>query len=127
MRCRPLDEYGDMVPVKTIDDMWEGKQAVSQAIRSRIRMVLGEWWEDETLGFEVPRFLIEGMKENNLNMLVGYVAAYILETKGVASIEHQEYIYAGRQLAMLFTVRTDNGETAEGSVDMYELLSAVSG
>ncbi len=127
MRCRPVDEYGDMVPVRNRAEMMNGARAVGQAIQSRLRMIYGEWWEDESLGFRVPTFLMDGIKSGDVDMLVSYIVSYIMETKEVASLNSQNYSFNDRKLSVDVTVNTEDGEIAEGSVTMSELLAAISG
>lgn len=60
MLCRPIDTDGDMTPVGASSQMLSGAQAVAEAVKSRLHLLLGEWWEDTSLGFVVPRLVFEG-------------------------------------------------------------------
>ena len=127
MICRPTDAYRDMAPVSFKSDMLSGADAINKAIQSRLGMLYGEWWEDETLGFQVPAFLMEGIRDRQVDMLVDYIVSYIVETKGVTSINSQDYSLEGHDLSVDVSVNTTEGGTVEGSVMMDELLAAVSG
>ena len=80
MRCRPVSDEGDMVPVLRGDQMLTETDAVAGAMYSRLKFNHGEWWEDRSIGFSVPRFLIEGLRGGNTaQTLMGYISAYILK------------------------------------------------
>ena len=124
MKFLPTDEFGDMVPVKSKAELLTDADAVSAAINSRLGLTYGEWWEDRTIGFEVPRFLVDRITEASIPMLVNYVAAYVLQTQGVTDIASSDYNFYDRELMIMLTVNTEFGETAESEVGMDELLSA---
>ena len=124
MKFLPVDQYGDMMPFKSKADLLTDTDAVKAAIDSRLGLTIGDWWEDRTLGFEVPRFLVERVTQERIPMLVNYVAAYVLQTQGVTDLASTDYNYYDRELMIMLTVNTEFGETAEGEVGMNELLSA---
>ena len=127
MKFRALDENGDMTPAQFTSQLLTDADAVAAAIDSRMRFYYGEWWEDETLGFRVPAFLMYGLRDRNRGQtLIGYINAYILNTPGATTIASSDYSIANREFACNITVNTEYGETAEGSVTMDELLQAVS-
>lgn len=45
MRYRKLDSGGDYVLGRR-DELYEGTEAVAQAVKTRLLLLLGEWWEN---------------------------------------------------------------------------------
>ena len=83
MRVRPEDSNGDMMPVSQNSDMIEGSKAVAQIVKDRILLYRGEWWEDETLGFQLPQFLADTVRKNDVGLLGKYITSYVASTFGV--------------------------------------------
>ena len=110
MRFRPLDESRDMTPCY---NMLEGKDAVGAAVESRLRFYSGDWWEDEKIGFRIPRVLVEGIRRGTERLLSGYISSYISETPGVESILNAEVNIDGRELKFTCSVITEFGEVEE--------------
>ena len=128
MRFRPLTSTGDMRPVGYASEMWTDTDAVAAAVRSRMDLAVGEWWEDETVGFELPDFLMRGIRGNaDCQMMVNYILAYIQKTPGVVGISSATYKVVGRECYIDLTVETEFGGFVERRLNLDELLSAVSG
>lgn len=126
MLCRPLDADDDMRPVGNQKQMLSGMEAVLKAVKSRLHLLLGEWWEDESLGFVVPRLIYEGIRtEEGRTMLVNYITAYVAQTPGVVAVQDVSGTVEGRALAYTCTIITEYGEI-EGSVSSDALYVAVS-
>lgn len=126
MLCRPLDADDDMRPVGNQKQMLSSKEAVLEAVKSRLHLLLGEWWENENLGFVVPRLIYEGIRtEEGRTMLVNYITAYIAQTPGVVAVRDVSGAVEGRALAYTCTIITEYGEI-EGSVSSDALYVAVS-
>lgn len=49
MKYRKLDENGDYT-IGRRDEMYEGTEAVAQAVKTRLLILLGEWWENRQDG-----------------------------------------------------------------------------
>ena len=86
MIVRPVDSDGDMMPVAYAEQMESGGKAVAQVVRQRLLLYFGEWWEDEQAGFRIPQFLYEGVRSNNIQMLLKYISSYVASTDGVDSV-----------------------------------------
>lgn len=126
MVYRTTDENGDMMPITAQSQMLTGVDAVMAAVVSRLRLLYGEWWEDESLGFRVPEFLFNGVRQKNgRDMLASYITSYIMETEDVTSVRGVTAEMIDRKLQYACTVITAYG-SAEGSVDQDVLLRAVS-
>lgn len=125
MTFLPVDQSGDLLPFATSADMMTDVEAVAQAVRFRLMLLLGEWWENETLGFEIPAFLFATTRyPEGTQKLESYIRQYIMRTEGVVgcdvSAEH-----AGRELRVRCNIRTVYGP-GEVEVTNLELLRAVS-
>ncbi len=126
MLCRPIDEDGDMTPVGASSQMLSGVQAVSEAVKSRLHLLLGEWWEDTSLGFVVPKLIFDGVRsEEGRTLLANYITAYIADTEGVTAVKDVSTKLEGRAMSYSCTVVTEYGEV-EGSVSSDALYIAVS-
>ena len=86
MITRPLDASGDIMPVASLSQMASGAEAVGIAIRHRVSLVEGEWWEDEDLGFGIPEFLGNARGDSGVEMLGMYVSSYIADTPEVTAV-----------------------------------------
>ena len=121
MIVRPLDENGDMIPIHSVDQMISGTDAVAQVIHLRMDLMYGEWWEDETIGFRIPDFLVKGVRSGDIDMLAKYVASYISGTQGVRSVTNVAASYANHTLILRCAVLTDDG-TSIVEVDLSGVL-----
>lgn len=124
MISRPISDSGDMVPVVSDSQLITGKEAVLIAIGSRLNLLYGEWWEDETLGFKIPTFLFDGIRVKDKTMLGGYITAYIENTDEVESVKNVEIEKEKSKLIYKCVVQTEN-ESFEGEVDERVLLRSV--
>lgn len=122
MRYRAVDEEGDMLPANIV----HGPSAALAAVHSRLRLLSGEWWEDRSLGFALPRFLFDGTRvPSGVQMLVNYITAYIQQTPGVRAVTNVDAQHVGRKLVYSCTIISEDG-TIEGSVTGDVLLRAIS-
>lgn len=127
MQYRPKDSSGDMQPVISSSEMLTGVDAVMAAVDSRLRLLHGEWWEDESLGFKVPEFLFDGVRmPAGEQMLSGYITAYIAQTPEVMSVTDVQTKTEQRKLYYHCLALTPYGP-AEGEVTQSVLLRAISG
>jgi len=127
MRYRPVSENGDMRPVYNQEQMLTGTDAVAAAVKSRLELHRGDWWEDETLGLAIPEFLASGIRtEYGCETLLHYLAAYVLKTEGVESLKSSSYVLKNRVLTANIAVQSEFGGTVERRVDLNELLASLS-
>lgn len=126
MRYRTLTDTGDMTPITAPSQLLTGVDAVMAAVHSRLRLLTGEWWEDPALGFRVPAYLFDGLRQTaGPALLSSYITAYIMETPGVTAVRDVQAGREGRAFRYSATVVTAYGES-EGSVTEDVLLRAVS-
>ena len=92
MTFRTLSDTNDMRPILASSDLESGIRAVASTVYSRLNLFKGEWWEDKTLGFALPDFLIEGVRTApDAQTLANYITAYIAATPGVTSVTDVQY------------------------------------
>ena len=124
MRCRPVDEYGDMVPVKTADEMITDEIAIALAIDARLGLAHGEWWENRKLGFRIPEIMVQAARKQNKDMIVQYITQYLASMPDVREVTEVETEIDDLRMYIDCTVLTDLGEVEVG-VDEDVLFSAV--
>ena len=56
---RPVDESGDILPVRSSADLLRGSRAAAQLVRERLALYTGGWWENPAWGSELPEMLAE--------------------------------------------------------------------
>ena len=111
MTFRTLSDSSDMRPILASTDLESGIQAIASAVYSRLNLFKGEWWEDRTLGFALPDFLIEGVRTvSDAQTLANYITAYIATTPGVTSVTDIQYTLA-REMTYSCTVHSDKETT----------------
>lgn len=110
MRVRPLaGPQGDMVPVRSLNQMLEGPEAVAQIVAMRIGLNRGEWWENEDAGFHVPDFLAETARRSDLDMLAKYIASYIRVSEGVDGVDSATIEYEDHKAVFRCRILTTGG------------------
>ena len=122
MLIRPLDENGDMIPMHSLDQMIDGETAVAQVIHLRLDLEHGEWWEDESLGFRVPEFLVNGARRGDIDMLAKYIASYVSGTQDVRAVTNVTTAYSGRELIFGCTAVLEDGKSSVVEVDLSGIL-----
>ena len=103
---RPVDSDGDLMPVAYAEQMESGGKAVAQVVRQRLLLYFGEWWEDEQAGFRIPQFLYEGVRSNNIQMLLKYISSYVASTDGVDSVDSAVIEISGREMTYKCLIHT---------------------
>ena len=109
---RPVDENGDILPVLSSSDLLRGAEAVAQAVRDRLELPAGDWWENPAWGNEILGMLQESrLTEADSQALASYLASYIRETPGVRETEKVTFNAEsdGRAFSFQCNVLTDDG------------------
>ena len=113
MVLRPVDAYGDMLPVLASSGLLSGPEAVALLVRHRLSLLRGEWWETPELGFGILETLRSSrLTEADASYLASFITDYIRRTSGVQAVENVAFSVSGRQFFFSCTVRTEEG-TAE--------------
>lgn len=85
MRYRELDANGDYVIGFQSGNMLTGADAVEQAILTRLRLWMGEWWEDLSEGLPMTQKIL-GYRETK-QIVDNIFRQRILATTGVSTID----------------------------------------
>lgn len=95
MKYRTLDQSGDYTLGKNI--FHTDKEAVAQAILTRMKLLYAEWWEDTEDGLPLfEKILGVYGTEENKNAVDLIISERILGTKGVKSISSYDSTIEGR-------------------------------
>ena len=87
MIYRMLDENGDYVFGRSKHAYLEGVEAVAQAIKTRLRLLYAEWWEDREDGLQLfEKILSSSGSPSNVQAVDFLFKERISGTKGVLSI-----------------------------------------
>ena len=122
MIVRPVDSIGDMMPIEYSDQMITGEKAVAQVVKQRLLLYFGEWWEDEEAGFRIPRFLSDGVRSENMQMIQKYISSYIAATEGVDAVSASSISLVGRVMTYRCVIRA-KGESESVEVSLDGVLS----
>lgn len=113
MKYRALDSNGDMIYGQSNQNFLTGTQAVAQAIRTRMKLLEGEWWENTTDGFPLfQEVLGVPATPNDLIVVDQVIQDRILGTIGVKSIDNftSSFDYKTRSYSYQSIVTTEFGE-----------------
>ena len=115
MKMRPVDEFGDVLPVFSAGEMVSGPAAVALLVEERLNLLTGEWWENRGIGFSVLERLRDSrLTEADASALSSMITAYIRETPEVVDVQDVRFNVSGRAFSYSCTVRT-----AEGTASVF--------
>lgn len=111
MRYRILDENDDYQLGKGQQYFTYGTFAVAQAIKTRLKLLKGEWWEDTEEGLPLFQEILgkQGTKDN-LYITDTLIKEKIIGTPNVTSITDFSSTYENRSYSFSCTVNTKFGE-----------------
>jgi hypothetical protein len=106
-----MDLNGDYVFGSNQQSYLTGVDAVSQAIKTRLKLLKGEWWEDENEGLPLFQNIL-GLPGTPQNMQSAdlLIQDVITNTPEVIAIKNFQGIYDNRQYSVSCTVDTKYGE-----------------
>jgi hypothetical protein len=110
MRYRTLDANGDYTfGQNAANFLVDSPAAVAQAIQTRLKLIAGEWFLDQTAGTPYYTDILGAGTQSTRDLAVQTV---ILETQGVTSIaEYASYLDPStRQFTIAATVNTQYGQ-----------------
>ena len=110
MLLRPVDSYGDVLPVLSSQDLLSGPEAVAQLVQYRLALLQGEWWEYPEDGF----FILEEMRLGRITdadaaSLASRITAYIRDTDSVQDVENMRFSTDQRRFSYSCEIRTGEG------------------
>ncbi|MBN3848615.1 hypothetical protein G3N58_17560 [Paraburkholderia sp. Ac-20342] len=110
MRYRQLDADGDYQLGGNAVFLVDSPAAVAQAIQTRLGLIAGEWFLDQTAGTPYNTDILGAGTESTRDMAV---QTAILDTQGVTGIaDYASYLDpATRQFTVAATVDTQYGQT----------------
>ncbi len=114
MKYRKLDSNGDYVFGQNEDDFLTDAPAVAQAVKTRLKLMLGEWWEQTDDGVPYLESILGQFSNEQTQAAAQYlITKCVLDTPGVQSIVETE-ITSGkareRTLSIRLTIQTIYGE-----------------
>ena len=108
IKYRTLDKQGDYTFGR--QDFRTGRQAVAQAVLTRMRLLLGEWWENTGDGLPLfQKILGTSGSDENKNAVDLIVSRRVLETEGVLNIEKFNSAFENRRYWAVLSVNTVYG------------------
>lgn len=111
MRYRALDSNGDRTFGHSASNfLVNSPEAVAQLVKTRLALLLGEWFLDTTDG---TPWATKILGENTMKTYNSAIRSRILETKGVTSIVayNSSFDPATRALTVVVTLDTIYGQT----------------
>lgn len=117
MKYRRQTETGDYVFGNNNNDYVSGNYAVGYAIKSKILLFYGEWWEDIGVGIPMFQSIIGQVKSEALkNSIQMLLSDRIKEVEEVAAVNKVEVEFNQRYLECSVSVTTTNNEVVEVEV-----------
>lgn len=113
MRNRVLTKTGDYSFGKNQEDYIIGKEAISQAIKTKVLLFYGEWWENIGIGIPMFQSIIGQMNPEALKVSSSLlIKKRIEELPEVVSVDSIEVSRQGRTLKFDITVTTSEGQVS---------------
>lgn len=110
MRYRMLDENGDYSFGKGQQNFTFGTYAVSQAIKTRLLLLKGEWWENLKEGLPLFQDMLGSSgSDENIYIVDSLIKERIIKTPGVLEIKNFESRVEKRQYSFFCTVVSKYG------------------
>lgn len=110
MRYRRLDEDGDMTfGSQQADFLRNTPETVAQAVLTRLRLWLGEWFIDQSEGTPYQQAVLG---KNTRDSVAPAMRARIIETQGVKSLDAFEFLFDAeeRKATINATITTVYGQ-----------------
>ena len=117
MKYRILSDTFDYSFGNNKSDYISGKKAIAYAIKSKILLFYGEWWED--IGIGIPMFqsiMGQGRSEALKNSAQMLISDRIKEIDGIGAINKIEINFVERTMNVKVSVTTTNNEVVEVEV-----------
>lgn len=113
MRYRKLNSNGDYSFGTNSEDYIGGNAAVAQAIKTKVLLFYGEWWENIGIGIPMFQSIIGQMNPENLKVSATLlITQRIREIPEIYSVDNVEVIRNDRTLKFNIDVTTNEGKTS---------------
>ena len=117
MKYRRFDENGDYVFGHNKNDYVFGNLAVAYAIKSKILLFYGEWWEDIGTGIPMFQSILGQTRSDALkNSMQMMLADRIKEVDEVVAVNKVDIFMLNRTLTCNVSVTTNANEVVETEV-----------
>ena len=112
MKYRKQEEYtNDYTFGYGVGNFYGGNKAVAQAIKTKILLFYGEWWENLGIGIPMFQSIIGQTNKNNVNIAAqSLLRKKILEVEEVTSIVSLTATVENRIFSCEVVCKTDNEE-----------------
>lgn len=119
MKYRKLDKNGDYVFGNNSYDYIEKDEAIAQAIKTKLYLFYGEWWEDISLGLPMFQSILGQVSNSNLRQTVILLCAEQINlVEGVTSVDSISVDISARKLGLTIDATTENGTTINLEVEL---------
>ncbi len=123
MKYRRLDENGDYSFGNNSLDYIEDNDAIIQAIKTKLYLFYGEWWEDISLGLPMFQSILGQVSNENLRRTVILLCAeQIQSVEGVSSVDSIVVGISARKLTLDIDVTTSYGTSVNTEVELYNVI-----
>ncbi len=117
MKYRKLDKDGDMIIGHgDADYLKDSPECVAQAVATRLRLLLGEWFLDETEGTPYVPAVLGKHTRASYDFAI---RRRVLETEGVTRILEYESLFDGETRKLTINIRI---ETVYGAAAIQEVM-----
>lgn len=111
MKYRRLDSNGDYVFGNNELDYISGKEAIAQAIQTKIKLYYQEWWENISIGIPMFQSIVGKVANQNLKMTASLLLIdRIKEVEGVISVKNIQVTVDNRVISFEIEVETSYGD-----------------
>jgi len=119
MKYRKQLADGDYSFGNNMQDFLEGQEAIAQAIKTKILLFYGEWWEDVAEGIPMFQSIVGQSNRNNvINALELLLNERVLEVPGVEVVNEITTALEGRTISVYIRCTTENNEQVEVEVSI---------
>ena len=112
MKYRMLDKNGDYQFGHSLQDITYGVYAVAQAVKTRLLLFQGEWWEDMENGLPLfQRIIGQRFSQQDTSIVDSLIKERIITTENVAGISDFQSSYSpdSRNYSFECTIQTPFG------------------
>lgn len=115
MRYRMLDQNGDYSFGKNQQNLTYGAYAVGQAIKTRLSLLQGEWWENTEEGLPLFQQIIsQSGSQKNIEIVNLLIQDIIINTPNVTGISNFSSTYENRSYSFQCDAQTIFGDVPVG-------------
>lgn len=123
MKYRKLDENGDYTFGNNAFDFIDKDEAIAQAIKTKLYLFYGEWWENVALGLPMFQSILGQVSNDNLKRTVILLSAEQIESiDEVSSVDSIDVLVSARQLTLNIDVTTIYNATVSTEVNLQNVL-----